>query len=148
VVDTCPRPRVQINRGLTDVQVPIHCSCMAGVELDEMRHRIRTFAAEREWDQFHDPKNLVMALGGEVGELTELFQWLSTQESVRAMEDAGRAEAVRDELADILYYLIRLSDVLDVDLPTALQSKLAKNEKKYPIQGSRGNARKYTDLVK
>jgi len=105
------------------------------------------FAAERDWDRFHDPKNLVMALGGEVGELTELFQWLSAQESVHAMGDSTRAAAVRDELADIFYYLIRLADVLEVDLPDALRAKLVKNEKKYPIQRSRGSARKYTELV-
>lgn len=120
---------------------------MGSPDLEDLRLRIRAFAAERDWDQFHDPKNLVMALGGEIGELTELFQWLSAAESVRAMEDAKRAEAVHDELADILYYLIRLADVLDVDLPAALRAKLLKNERNYPISRSRGSARKYTELV-
>jgi dCTP diphosphatase len=120
---------------------------MGSPELENLRRRIRTFASEREWEQFHHPKNLVMALGGEVGELTELFQWLTAQESVHAMEDLTLAEAVRDELADIFYYLIRLADVLDVDLPAALLAKLVKNENNYPIHKSRGNARKYTELV-
>jgi NTP pyrophosphatase (non-canonical NTP hydrolase) len=88
-----------------------------------------------------------MALVGEAGELTEIFQWLTPAEAASAMSDPSRAEAIRDELADAFYYLLRLCDVLEVDLPAALQAKLAKNEVKYPIDKSRGNAKKYTELV-
>lgn len=83
---------------------------LAGVEssqLELLRQLIRTFASERDWDQFHNPKNLVMALAGEAGELTEIFQWLTPSEAVSAMGDPARAEAIRDELADTFYYLLR-----------------------------------------
>ncbi len=119
---------------------------MGSPDLDSLRQRIRAFTAERDWDQFHDPKNLIMALVGEVGELAEIFQWLTPPEAVAAMSDPVRAEATRDELADIFYYLLRLADVLEVDLPTAVQSKLDKNEKRYPVEKSRGSAKKYTEF--
>jgi dCTP diphosphatase len=120
---------------------------MGSPDFESLRQRIKTFAAERDWDQFHDPKNLVMALVGEVGELTEIFQWLTPPEAANAMSDPARAEAIRDELADVFYYLLRLCDVLDVDLPVALQAKLTKNEARYPVEKSRGNAKKYTEFT-
>jgi dCTP diphosphatase len=98
----------------------------------DLQGQLREFAAEREWEQFHSPKNLVMALVGEVGELTELFQWLAPEESARIMDDPGAAGKVRDELADVLAYLLRLSDVLGVDLEEALAAKIIKNAGKYP----------------
>src|SRR4029077_16186449 len=98
----------------------------------------------RSWETYHDPKNLVMALSGEVGELTEVFQWLTSEESTRAMLDPERAEAIRDEVADIFYYLLRLSDILDLDLTEVLEAKLRKNNLRYPVDKSRGNATKYT----
>lgn len=101
---------------------------------------------ERDWEQFHTPKNLVMALAGEAGELTEIFQWLTPEESVRIMEDAGIGEAVRQELADVLQYIIRLSDVLGIDIEQALWKKLLANAEKYPISEAKGNAKKYTDF--
>ena len=119
---------------------------MAPSQLDRFCLRIRAFAAERMWERFHDPKNLVMALTGEVGELNELFQWLTPAEGLSAMRDPQRAEAVRDELADIFYYVLRLADVLDLDLLEAAEAKLAKNERRYPVAKSRGNARKYTEF--
>lgn len=120
---------------------------MTSPELDDLRQRIRKFAAERDWDQFHDPKNLVMAFVGEAGELTEIFQWLTPAEAANAMSDPVRADAIRDELADAFYYLLRLCDVLEVDLPAALQAKMAKNEARYPVEKSRGNAKKYTEFL-
>jgi NTP pyrophosphatase (non-canonical NTP hydrolase) len=98
----------------------------------DLQRQLREFAAERDWEQFHSPKNLVMALVGEVGELTELFQWLTPEESARIMADSGAAGMVRDELADVLAYLLRLSDVLGVDLEEALAAKIIKNAAKYP----------------
>lgn len=115
--------------------------------LEQLRDEIRRFVDEREWAAFHGPKNLVMALSGEVGELTELFQWLSPDESDAIIADLDSAEAVRDELADVLYYLIRLADVLEVDLVESTQIKLAKNAARYPVDASRGVATKYTKLA-
>ena len=93
---------------------------------------IRAFATERDWTQFHSPKNLAMALTGEVGELVEIFQWLTQAQSVEAARDPATAQAVRDELADVLIYLVRLASVLGVDLDAAVREKLAANARRYP----------------
>lgn len=105
----------------------------------DLQGQLREFAAERDWEHFHSPKNLVMALVGEVGELTELFQWLTPEESARVMDDPAAAGNVRDELADVLAYLLRLSDVLGVDLEQALTAKIIKNAAKYPAVRSSVN---------
>ncbi|MFE5584063.1 nucleotide pyrophosphohydrolase [Kitasatospora sp. NPDC056531] len=102
--------------------------------------------AERDWEQFHTPKNLAMALSGEVGELLELFQWLTPEQSSAVMADPGRAQRVREEAADVLAYLLRFSDVLGIDLEQALIEKIAANRAKYPVHLARGRADKYTEL--
>ena len=102
--------------------------------LDDLVQRLRDFAAARDWEQFHTPKNLVMALSGEVGELTALFQWLTPEESARALEDPELAPKVHDELADVVLYLLRLADVLGVDLLTAAAAKIDRNEKRFPAK--------------
>jgi dCTP diphosphatase len=107
--------------------------------IDELQHRIREFARERDWEQFHTPKNLAMALSGEVGELVEIFQWLTPDEAAAVMESA-RAGDVEDELADVLIYLLRLADVLDIDLLAAAQMKVGRNEQRYPAGDVRGRA--------
>ena len=104
------------------------------------------FARERDWEQFHAPKNLVMALTAEVGELNELFQWLSEDASRAVARDAATARRVRDELADVLVYLARLAAVLEVDLGEAVATKLAANALKYPVDRARGRAVKYDAL--
>ena len=104
------------------------------MSIADLQRQLREFAAERDWEQFHSPKNLVMALDGEAGELTELFQWLTPDESVRVMDDVASAARVRDAIADVLAYLLRLSDVLGVDLEEALAAKIIKNAAKYPIR--------------
>ncbi|MET7458231.1 nucleotide pyrophosphohydrolase [Streptomyces sp. NPDC005574] len=114
--------------------------------LTSLQHALARFAAEREWEQFHTPKNLVMALAGESGELLEIFQWLAPQQSAQVMQDDERAVQVREEMADVLAYLLRLADVLDVDLEQALAEKIEKNRRKYPVHLARGNAAKYTQL--
>src|SRR5262245_9980087 len=116
------------------------------VSIASLQRDLRDFAVERDWEQFHSPKNLVMALAGEVGELTEIFQWLTPDESARVMAAAATAERVRDELADVFAYLLRLSDVLGVDLEDALAEKISKNAAKYPVETARSVATKYTDL--
>lgn len=104
------------------------------------------FAEERDWAQFHSPKNLVMALTGEAGELTEIFQWMTEEASRTAMADPKVAADVREEIADVLLYLVRLASVLGVDLDAAAREKLARNAEKYPVDRSRGNSRKYSAL--
>ncbi len=105
----------------------------------DLQRQLRDFTAERQWEQFQTPKNLVMALAGEVGELTELFQWLTPEESAQVMADEDSATRVRDEMADVLAYLLRLADVLSVDIEEALTAKIVKNAAKYPVdQSSRG----------
>jgi NTP pyrophosphatase (non-canonical NTP hydrolase) len=117
------------------------------LNLSEIEEYLNTFARDRDWEQFHTPKNLVMALTGEAGELAEIFQWLNLEESRRVMEDPKAAARTREELADILQYVIRLASVLGIDLNEALWAKLRLNEQKYPVELARGSARKYTELV-
>lgn len=115
-------------------------------DLSQIQVRLRAFARERDWEQFHNPKNLSMAIACEAGELLELFQWLSESDSQGIMNDAKKADRIREELADILIYLIRLSDVLNVELEDAVTRKIDLNAAKYPIATSKGTARKYNEL--
>jgi NTP pyrophosphatase (non-canonical NTP hydrolase) len=112
--------------------------------LRELRDALRAFAAERDWDQFHSPRNLATALAVEAAELLEPFQWL-TDEQGRSLPPEVRA-AVEEELADVLLYLVRLADKLDVDLPSAARAKMVRNAEKYPVATSRGTSRKYDAL--
>ena len=113
-------------------------------DLEHLRDQIRDFAAARDWDQFHSPKNLAMALSVESAELLEIFQWL-TEEQSRALSAEAKAAAA-DEIADVLIYLVRLADKLEVDPIAAANRKLVANERKYPADKSRGNNKKYTEL--
>jgi NTP pyrophosphatase (non-canonical NTP hydrolase) len=115
------------------------------VSIASLQRDLRDFAVERDWEQFHSPKNLVMALAGEVGELTEIFQWLTPDQSAGVMVQAASAARVREEMADVLAYLIRLADVLGVDLEAALTDKIVKNAAKYPVETARSSSTKYTD---
>jgi dCTP diphosphatase len=112
------------------------------LEVTALQLRLREFSDARDWEQFHSPKNLAMALAGEVGELLEIFQWLSEAES-SDLGDEDR-DRVAEEVADIQIYLLRLADVLSVPLPAAVEGKIAENERKYPVGESRGNATKYS----
>ena len=116
------------------------------VDVDALALALEKFATDRNWAQFHSPKNLVMALTGEVGELSELFQWLPQEQSHQVAKDPKLAEPLRDELADVLLYLVRLASVLGVDLNEAAISKLKKNANKYPVAAAYGSSRKYTEL--
>ncbi len=109
----------------------------------ELQRRLREFAAVRDWDQFHSPKNLAMALSVEAAELVEQFQWL-TEEQSRGL-DAERRERVRLEAADVFIYLLRIADKLEIDLLAAAAEKLVLNERKYPVERVRGDSRKYTE---
>jgi dCTP diphosphatase len=115
---------------------------MADDALDSIRLCLRQFAADRDWEQFHSPKNLTMALSVEAAELMEHFQWLSDDAS-RQLPVSTRDE-VADEMADVLLYLVRLADVLGVDLASAAAAKMLKNAAKYPAEKVRGKADKYS----
>lgn len=114
------------------------------LSLDQLRAELRTFVAERDWDQFHNPKNLAMALTVEAGELLEHFQWL-TAEQADALAPQTRGE-VELEIADVLLFLLRLCDRLDIDPLQAAQRKLALNAARYPVDKARGRATKYDKL--
>jgi dCTP diphosphatase len=102
------------------------------IDTAAMERAIEDFARPRGWEQFHSPKNLAMALTGEVGELVEIFQWLTEAQSREVMRDPAQAMHIQEELADVSIYLVRLASVLGVDLDAAVRDKLAKNAQKYP----------------
>jgi NTP pyrophosphatase (non-canonical NTP hydrolase) len=111
-----------------------------GRDLGGLQARIRSFADRRDWGPYHTPRNLLLALVGEVGELAELFQWRTDAEAAAVMDDPATAAAVRDELADVTQYLLRLADVLGVDVAAAVEAKLARNEERFPVGGPPGHA--------
>lgn len=102
-------------------------------DLAELQHRLAAFAAVRGWGPYHTPKNLVTALGVEAAELAEIFQWLTPEQSARVMDDGTTAHRVRDEVADVLAYLLQFCEVLGVDPLTALSEKIDRNEKRFPV---------------
>jgi NTP pyrophosphatase (non-canonical NTP hydrolase) len=112
--------------------------------LDTLKGALRQFAFERDWDQFHSPKNLAIALSVEASELLEHFQWTPDAES-SSLAPEQRAR-VREEIADVLLYLIRLADKLDIDLLAAATEKIRINAAKYPVDKARGSSKKYTEL--
>ncbi len=110
--------------------------------IDELQARLKAFAEERDWEQFHAPKNLVMALSVEAAELVEHFQWLTAEQSERLPHDTRRE--VGHEMADVFIYLLRLAERLDIDLLAAVEEKIRLNAEKYPADRVRGSAKKYT----
>jgi NTP pyrophosphatase (non-canonical NTP hydrolase) len=111
-------------------------------DLDELTERVRAFAEQRDWGQFHTPKNLAMALAGEVGELLAELQWLTPEESAEVMGKPELAGRVRAEIGDVMIYLVRLADVLGIDLAAAARDKLADSARRYTIEAARGSAEK------
>lgn len=114
--------------------------------LTALTQRIRAFAEEREWEPFHTPKNLAMALAAEAAELMEHFLWCESADSAERLEDPARRERIAEELADIFIYTLRMADVSGLDLAAAAERKIARNAEKYPVDKARGNARKYDEL--
>ena len=112
--------------------------------LDALKTAVDVFTAERDWTQFHTPKNLSMALSVEASELVEIFQWLTPEQSTDLSDE--QLANVTDELADVLIYLVQISNRLDIDLLDSSFAKLKKNKVKYPVEKSRGKALKYSDL--
>jgi dCTP diphosphatase len=127
----------------------VHTNCSARspgatVEIEQIRDELRRFAFERQWDQFHSPKNLATALAVEAGELLEHFQWLSDSENASLTPEA-REKAIL-EMADVFLYLVRLADKLDANLIEAAKRKLVINAQKYPVSLAKGSAKKYTEF--
>lgn len=114
----------------------------ATVSIDLLQEKLRLFAEARDWTQFHTPKNLVMALSVEVAELQEHFQWLTAEQSLALLPE--NKSAVAAEMADVFLYLLRLADLLEVDLVEAAQEKMKLNAKRYPVDRVKGSAAKYT----
>jgi len=112
--------------------------------MKELTKKIRAFAQNRDWDQFHSPKNLAMALSVEVAEVVEHFQWLTQEESNRL--DAEKLKQIHEEIGDVMIYLARLADRLGIDPVQAAEEKMQINEKKYPVEKAKGRAAKYTEL--
>ena len=118
----------------------------ADVTLGELKERIAAFAKARDWEQFHAPKNLAMALASEVGELVEHFLWLDIAESRHLCEDAAKRAQVAEELADILIYALRFADVTGLDATKAILAKMERNEERYPVRKAKGSSAKYNEL--
>jgi len=111
--------------------------------MDELIKMIRAFDVARDWEQFHSPKNLAMALSVEVAELVEIFQWMSEEESTQLSKD--KRAKLAEEIGDVMIYLVNLSGKFDIDPVTAAKKKLKLNEAKYPSHITRGSVRKYSE---
>ena len=113
--------------------------------MDELRRKLSQFAKERDWEQFHVPRNLSVAVAIEAAELMEHFQWLTGEQAAIALQDDENLAAVADELADVLIYALSLANVLDVDVSTIVLDKLERNEQRFPVEEWRGRARGVED---
>jgi NTP pyrophosphatase (non-canonical NTP hydrolase) len=114
--------------------------------ISQLKERIRSFADARDWEQFHSPKNLGMALASEAGELMEHFLWVDLEESRRVCDDTAKRGLIADELADVLIYALRFADVAGIDAAEAVFTKMARNEERYPVEKAKGSSRKYNEL--
>ncbi len=112
----------------------------------ELKSRVLAFARERDWEQFHAPKNLSMALAAEAGELMEHFLWVSPEQSQGIARDAVKRAKIAEELADVVIYALEFANVTGLDVAAAIEAKMAANAKKYPVEKSRGRAEKYDEL--
>jgi NTP pyrophosphatase (non-canonical NTP hydrolase) len=119
---------------------------MRPIDLKSLTQDIETFVHERDWDQFHSVKNLAMALSVESSELLEIFQWMREEDSNRVHQNEKLLEKIEDEVADVFIYLLRIISKTHLDLETCVRNKMDKNARKYPVDLSRGNTKKYTEL--
>lgn len=115
--------------------------------LEDIRRLHKEFSDERDWNQYHTPRNLLLALVGEVGELAELFQWRGEVQEGLPGWDAADRKHLEEELSDVLIYLVRLADKCNVNLPEAVLRKIELNKKKYPVGKAKGSSKKYTEYV-
>jgi len=118
----------------------------AATTLAELKQRVLAFVRERDWEQFHSPKNLSMALAAEAAELMEHFLWTGGDASHARAREAARRREIEDELADVVIYALEFANVTGTDLAAAIEAKLAANARKYPVEKARGRADKYTEL--
>jgi dCTP diphosphatase len=112
--------------------------------IKQLKQKLARFVKDRDWEQYHSPKNLSMSIAIEAAELMEMFQWATIEESHHVLKDKKKLEAVKDELADIALFVLEFCNMFDIDLSTAIIKKLKKNVKKYPAQLVRGKSHKYT----
>jgi dCTP diphosphatase len=119
---------------------------MKSLDLEKISREITKFAVDRDWDQFHSIKNLSMALSVEASELLEISQWLTEEQSNQIKGDPDLKFKMEEEVADVFLYLLRIINKTEIDLETAVLNKLKKNTEKYPVELSKGNAKKYTDI--
>ena len=115
------------------------------MSVEDLQEILRQFADERDWNQFHTPRNLILAIQAELGELSELVQWIS-DDQINEQWIQDNNERLREEISDVFLYLIRLSDVLNIDLIDAADKKIKINSEKYPVDLAKGNAKKYSDM--
>ncbi len=114
--------------------------------LAELKNRILTFARERDWEQFHAPKNLSMALAAEAGELMEHFLWATPEASTAIVADPAKRQRIEEELADVVIYALEFANVTGIDVAQAIEAKMAANAAKYPVEKAKGRSDKYTEL--
>lgn len=114
------------------------------IDINKLKENLAEFAQQRDWGKFHSPKNLSMAIANEAGELLELFQWLTEKESADSKNSTSIKEQVSHELADIVMNVIRLADILEINMSSAIESKFIINNEKYPADKVKGSAKKYT----
>ena len=118
----------------------------AATTVGEIRERVMAFARERDWEQFHSPKNLSMALAAETGELMEHFLWTESKDSAATLADPKKRAKIEDELADVVIYALEFANIGGIDLARAIEAKLAQNAAKYPVEKAKGRSDKYTEL--
>ncbi len=118
------------------------------LDISILKNDLIKYARDRDWEKFHSPKNLAMALSVEASELVEIFQWLSEEDSLNVSKSEDKLRAVSDEVADIMLYLIRICTVLDINIPDAIDKKIQKNIEKYPAAICYGSSKKYTEYTK
>ncbi len=114
--------------------------------LAELKTRVLAFARERDWEQFHAPKNLSMALAAEAGELMEHFLWATPEQSQAVAKDPAKRRKIEDELADVVIYALEFANITGMDVAAAIERKMADNARKYPVEKARGRSDKYTEL--
>jgi dCTP diphosphatase len=119
---------------------------MKVLNVEKIQNELKTFAEQRDWDQFHSVKNLTMALSVETSELVEIFQWMKEEDSNSAHTDPKIKQRAAEEIADVFVYLLRIAKKLNIDLEEATWDKMRKNEEKYPIDKARGQSKKYDEL--
>ncbi len=116
------------------------------IRIHELKEKIKDFCDRRDWDQFHNAKELAVALSIEASELLEIFRWKNPQEVSELFNDKNKKEDIEDEMADILYFLVRIAQLYNIDLTEALDRKMDKNEKKYPVDKFKGSNKKYNEV--